>query len=240
MNTILTEKELITFTFRFIDIIVNNLNNNPKFKKKSAFKSIKDFARLRGIDMQEDVYTFKINDKSFVAALFDNDITPTSVVRFSQYFFIDKNFSNNKVIYIYVPSQEKYYSYDDDNLTNILYSVWNMIKNNNLVNIDCYNDDINTMIENTIQFMILTIVLYFTLEDNLDTKREINNFISKYYGSNECIYNRLIDNIYDDLFDYIRTPFCDHESNIAANFEKIVDNILDYLKPHYSLKIQYR
>ena len=96
------------------------------------------------------------------------------------------------------------------------------------------------MIENTIQFMILTIVLYFTLEDNLDTKREINNFISKYYGSDNCIYNRLINKIYDDLFDYIQTPFCDPESDIVANFERIVDNILDYLEPHYSLKIQYR
>ena len=46
--------------------------------------------------------------------------------------------------------------------------------------------------------------------------------------------------IYDDLFDYIQTPFCDPESDIVANFERIVDNILDYLEPHYSLKIQYR
>ena len=49
----------------------------------------------------------------------------------------------------------------------------------------------------------------------------------------------MIDNI-SKLFDYIQTPFCDPEPDIVTNFERIVDNILDYLEPHYSLKIQYR
>ena len=233
MSSLLNKDELIKFTFRFIDVILNNINT-PKFKKKKSFKAIETFARWRGLDIQEDVYTFKINDKSFVVALFKNDVAPA--IRCSQYFIMDKNFSNdNKVLYIFIPSQEKYYSYDDDNLTKILYSIWNMISNNHTFKINCYNDDINIIVENTIIFMILTIVLYFTLEDNLDTEREINDFISKHYGSNNCIYAKVINNIYDDLFKNVESIFSDSEAIIIENFERIVNNILDYLEPHYSL-----
>ena len=109
MNSLLNEKELITFTFRFIDIILNNVDT-PKFKKKTAFDSIKNFARLRGLNIDDEVYTFRINDKSFIVALFDNDITPAKNIKRTQYFCIDKNLSNdNKVMYIFVPSQDKYY-----------------------------------------------------------------------------------------------------------------------------------
>lgn len=233
MNSLLNEKELITFTFRFIDIILNNVDT-PKFKKKTAFDSIKNFARLRGLNIDDEVYTFRINDKSFVFTFYSNDVAPA--IRCSQYFIMDKNFSNdNKVLYIFVPSQEKYYSYDDDNLTKILYSIWNMISNNHTFKINCYNVDINIIVENTIIFMILTIVLYFTLEDNLDTKREINDFISKHYGSNNCIYTKVINNIYDDLFKNVEFIFSDSEAIIIENFERIVNNILDYLEPHYCL-----
>ena len=218
--------ELIRFTFRFIDVILNNIDT-AKFKKKKSFKAIETFAKLRGLYIEEDVYSFIINDKSFVVALFKNDVAPA--IRCSQYFIMDKNFSNdNKVLYIFVPSQEKYYSYDDDNLTKILYSIWNMISNNHTFKINCYNDDINVVVENTIIFMILTIVLYFTLEDNLDTKREINDFISKHYGSNNCIYTKVINNIYDDLFKNVESIFSDSEAIIIENFERIVNNILDY------------
>ena len=224
---------LIRFTFRFIDVILNNIDTS-KFKKKKSFKAIETFAKLRGLDIQEDVYTFRINDKSFVVAFYSNDVTPA--VRCSQYFIMDKNFSNdNKVLYIFVPSQEKYYSYDDDNLTKILYSIWNMISNNHTFKINCYNDDINIIVENIIIFMVLTVVLYFTLEDNLDTKREINDFISKHYGTDNCIYAKVINNLYDDLFKYLESPFHDSEPSIIENFERIVNNILDYLEPHYSL-----
>ena len=233
MSSLLNKDELIKFTFRFIDVILNNINT-PKFKKKKSFKTIETFAKLRGLYIEEDVYSFRINDKSFVVALFKNDVAPA--IRCSQYFIMDKNFSNdNKVLYIFVPSQEKYYSYDDDNLTKILYSIWNMISNNHTFKINCYNDDINVVVENTIIFMILTIVLYFTLEDNLDTKREINDFISKHYGSNNCIYAKVINNIYDDLFKNVESIFSDSEAIIIENFERIVNNILDYLEPHYRL-----
>ena len=233
MSSLLNKDELIKFTFRFIDVILNNINT-PKFKKKKSFKTIETFAKLRGLYIEEDVYSFRINDKSFVVALFKNDVAPA--IRCSQYFIMDKNFSNdNKVLYIFVPSQEKYYSYDDDNLTKILYSIWNMISNNHTFKINCYNDDINVVVENTIIFMILTIVLYFTLEDNLDTKREINDFISKHYGSNNCIYAKVINNIYDDLFKNVESIFSDSEAIIIENFERIVSNILDYLEPHYRL-----
>lgn len=233
MSSLLNKDELIKFTFRFIDVILNNINT-PKFKKKKSFKAIETFARLRGLDIQEDVYSFRINDKSFVVALFKNDVAPA--IRCSQYFIMDKNFSNdNKVIYIFVPSQDKYYSYEDDNLTKILYSIWNMISNNHTFKINWYNDDINIIVENTIIFMVLTVVLYFTLEDNLDTKREINNFISKHYGSDNCIYAKVINNIYDDLFKNVESIFSDSEAIIIENFERIVNNILDYLEPHYSL-----
>lgn len=225
--------ELIRFTFRFIDVILNNIDT-AKFKKKKSFNTVKTFAKLRGLDIQEDVYTFRINDKSFVVAFYSNDVTPA--IRCSQYFIMDKNFSNdNKVLYIFVPSQEKYYSYDDDNLTKILYSIWNMISNNHTFKINCYNDDINIIVENIIIFMVLTVVLYFTLEDNLDTKREINDFISKHYGTDNCIYAKVINNLYDDLFKYLESPFHDSEPSIIENFERIVNNILDYLEPHYSL-----
>ena len=233
MSSLLNKDELIKFTFRFIDVILNNINT-PKFKKKKSFKAIETFARLRGLDIQEDVYTFKINDKSFVVALFKNDVAPA--IRCSEYFIMDKNFNNdNKVIYIFVPSQDKYYSYEDDNLTKILYSIWNMISNNHTFKINWYNDDINIIVENTIIFMVLTVVLYFTLEDNLDTKREINDFISKHYGSDNCIYAKVINNIYDDLFKNVESIFSDSEAIIIENFERIVNNILDYLEPHYSL-----
>ena len=233
MSSLLNKDELIKFTFRFIDVILNNINT-PKFKKKKSFKTIETFAKLRGLYIEEDVYSFRINDKSFVVALFKNDVAPA--IRCSQYFIMDKNFSNdNKVLYIFVPSQEKYYSYDDDNLTKILYSIWNMISNNHTFKINCYNDDINVVVENTIIFMILTIVLYFTLEDNLDTKREINDFISKHYGSNNCIYAKVINNIYDDLLKNVESIFSDSEAIIIENFERIVNNILDYLEPHYRL-----
>ena len=233
MSSLLNKDELIKFTFRFIDVILNNINT-PKFKKKKSFKTIETFAKLRGLYIEEDVYSFRINDKSFVVALFIIYLAPA--IRCSQYFMMDKNFSNdNKVLYIFIPSQEKYYSYDDDNLTKILYSIWNMISNNHTFKINCYNDDINIIVENTIIFMILTIVLYFTLEDNLDTKREINDFISKHYGSNNCIYAKVINNIYDDLFKNVESIFSDSEAIIIENFERIVNNILDYLEPHYRL-----
>ena len=61
-----------------------------------------------------------------------------------------------------------------------------MISNNYTFKINCYNDDINVIVENTIIFMILTILLYFTLEDNLDTKIEINYFISKPIHLSNC------------------------------------------------------
>ena len=224
---------LIRFTFRFVDVILNNIDT-PKFKKKKSFNTVKTFARLRGLDIDDDIYTFRINDKSFVVAFYSNDVVPA--IRCSQYFIMDKNFSNdNKVLYIFVPSQEKYYSYDDDNLTKILYSIWNMISNNHTFKINCYNDDINIIVENIIIFMVLTVVLYFTLEDNLDTEREINDFISKHYGSNNCIYAKVINNIYDDLFKNVKSIFSDYEAIIIENFERIVNNILDYLEPHYSL-----
>ena len=234
MNSLLNEKELITFTFRFIDIILNNVDT-PKFKKNTAFDSIKNFARLRGLNIDDEVYTFRINDKSFIVALFDNDITPAKNIKQMEYFCIDKNLSNdNKVMYIFVPSQDKYYSYEDNNLNNILYSVLNMFEYNDIFDINYYNYDINSIVNNSIRFIILTIVLYFTLEDNLDTKREINNFISNHFGSKNTMYSKIIDNVYDDLFKYVNT-YEDPESIISTNYYKIIDNILEYLEVHYNL-----
>lgn len=241
MNSLLTEKELIRFTFRFIDVILNNVDT-PKFKKKKAFNTVNNFARLRGLDIDDEIYTFRINDKSFVVAFYHNNVEPRNNISLSEYFFMDKNFSNdNKVIYIFVPLQERYYSYADNNLTKILYSILNMIGNYSLLDINYYNHDINTTIEHIIKYMILTVVLYFTLEDNLDTKREINNFLSNHYGSENCIYNKVVNNIYDDLFKNISTVVFqnDEENIIIQNYENIVDNILEYLDPHSSLKPGY-
>ena len=99
---ILDEKELIPFTFRLIDVILNNLETNSKFRKKKVFNSVKTFAKLRRLNISEDIYTFKINDKSFIVSFFlDDKHIPTVRHDLAEYFILDKYYYNdNKVIYL--------------------------------------------------------------------------------------------------------------------------------------------
>ena len=263
---ILDEKELIPFTFRLIDILLNNLETNNKFRKKKAFNTVKSFARLRKFDIVEDVYTFKINDKSFIVSFFTNDIptqrdtndSPTTTLYFNndihnytpallpthkydiaKYFHLDRYYYNdNKLIYLFVPVQDKYYSYEDDNLDNIIHSVIGLFRNNDLLGIhDIFNHDIRTVFRFQLMYIVLLLLLYFTLEDNKDTKHEvISKYIMKYYYDIYSDYIILYDDIYDKLFDGVENIMefmtdSQKEQIITKNYFSILDNIMDYIVP---------